>query len=183
MADSPILMPFPTRQRGNLMAMIGAANGYGDGSNEFLAHSFVVLSSGNLIAVATDGVLASGLVLEANFDSTVVDPPYNRFGGKHWPLDLTGLQFYINITNADGDIGEANGAPQLSDVTIGASYGLLRVASGDYEGYHMLDVSDTTNTLFKVIDKPERVFNYGQTSATYNGFVLAEVIDSKIVPL
>jgi hypothetical protein len=183
MADSPILMPYPVRQRGNLMAMIGAADGYGDGSNEFLARSFVVLSSGNLIAVATDGVLASGLTLEASFDSTTIDPPSNRYGGKHWPLDLTGLQFYINITNDDADIGEANGAPQLSDVTIGASYALIRPASGTYAGYHLLNVSDTTNTLFKVIDKPARVFNLDNGAAVYNGFVLAEVISSKIVPL
>lgn len=186
MADSPILMPYPRRREQNMMNAISSEDGFPNGnSNTFLPRSFVKLSSGNIVAVVTGDIQAFGFVLDASITTAqaALKSPYYRFGDAHWPLSLVGMHFLINISDNSGNVGQANGAPQLSEVVVGGTYGIVRPTSGDYEQYQMLNVDDTTNTLFRVIDIPDDALGNAQTSTTYNGFVLVAVIDDKITSI
>jgi hypothetical protein len=175
--DRQIILPTYVGRKGNNRAeAIGGESGYPDGSNSFIANSFVVLTNGELVSVATDGVLACGLVLDESKSATTVDPPYEIFGDRHWPLALSGCIFAVSVTDDSENIGEANSAPQLSEIAIGSSYGIKKGA----DGTHYLNVDETSTTLFTVLEKPESWNGVEQDADTYNPVVLVEVIPSKI---
>ena len=175
--DRQIIVPQVVGRRGgNRIEAIGGESGYADGANSFIANSLVVLTAGALVAVATDGVSACGFVPDASKDSASIDPPYSMFGDKHWPFDLRGLLIAMSVSDDSENIGEANSAPQLSDITLGSSYGVLLGATG----IHYVNQAETSNTLVKVVEKPEMFNGVEQDADTYNPVVIVEVIDSKI---
>lgn len=181
MADRPIIMPRLYKREGqNRFETLGGQRGLPDGSNDFLAKTLVVLTSGSLIAVATDGVLVLGQSPDESKSAATVNPPDRLYGDRHWPFNLIGALLLINISNDANAVGSANSAPQLSDVTVGSSYGLTRPTSGTYSGYQFLNVQETSNTLFTVVDKPPIVDGVANVAATYNGIVLVKVIPTKI---
>lgn len=108
-----------SRKVTNRPEMIGGENGLHDGSNSFNAHTFVVYTASLLAAVASAGVSACGLVLDASKSADVVNPPSDMFGDRHFPVKLDGQRFAVSVTDASGHVGEADGAPQLSEITIG----------------------------------------------------------------
>ncbi len=178
--DAPIIMPRIFKRRvTNRQETLGGEIGYPDGSNSFLAGTIVVLTGGNLIAVATDGVLACGICPDASKASATIDPPTQLFGDRHWPFNLHGLQFLMNIGTLSGTaavVGEANTAKQLSDVTIGETYAMARATTSTYAGYQFLDPTDTSNDLLTVIDKPTHIAGLvSQDADTYNALVLVEI--------
>lgn len=185
--DCPILLPFPRRQQGNMAIAISSQDGLPNGnSNTFLRQTFVKMSSGNIIAVATGDITAFAFALGASISTAqaALGAPYYRFGDHHWPLQLAGLQFLINVTDNSGHVGEDDGAPQLSEVSIGAEYGIYRWTSGTYTAYQALNVDDTSTKLFRVIDKPlEPTDGIVQTADTYNPMVLVQVKDSCITSI
>ncbi len=160
--------------------MIGGESGLHDGSNVFNAHTFVVLTAGFLASVASAGTSACGLCLDESKDSDVVNPPTKFFGDRHFPVALSGQRFLVSVTDASGHVGEANGAPQMSALTIGSSYGLLKLSNGN----HALNVDNTTNLFFKVVEKPTSLSVRGigavQTGTTYNPIVVVEVVAAAI---
>lgn len=176
--DMPYLRPSLYAKRDNTRSeIIGGELGLPDASNTFLAHNFVVFTTGALVAVASAGVLACGLVPDASKSSTAIDPPYSPFGDKHFPYSLGGGQrFAVSVTDASGNYGEADGAPQMSEVTIGEAYGILKLA----DGTHALNVDNTTNDFFVVVEKPTMFNGTAQDSTTYNPIVIVEVIPAAI---
>lgn len=185
MADRPIIFPRAWARRGNnRFETFGGQSGYTDNhaSAPWIAGgTFVTLTSGLLNPVVTDGVLACGFCQEASAASAVANPPTTLHDPSiHFPWNLRDMLFLMSITDASGNVGQANSAPQLSAVTIGQSYAILRPTSGTYTKYQLLDSSDTTNTLVTVVDKPAMVDGVKQTSATYNGIVVVQFIASKL---
>lgn len=189
MADRPIIYPRLLMRTGsNRFEEFGGEAGYSDNNaTGGVTHiwaaggTLVVLTSGLLEPVVTDGVLAVGFCMEASATSAAVNPPTSRRNpNKHFPFNLRDVIFLMNITDASGNVGVANSAPQLSAVTIGQSYAILRPTSGTYTGYQMLDSSDTTNTLVTVVDKPVLVDGVANVAATYNGIVAVKIIPSKL---
>lgn len=160
----------------NRPEMLGGETGWPDSSNSFIAHSFVVLTSGALVAVASAGVLSCGLSLDASKSSTAIDPPNAMNGDRHFPVSLKGQRFAISVTDATGNFGEADGAPIMSEVTVGEKYGILKLS----DGTHCLNVDNTTNDFFVVVEKPSRYNGVTQTSATFNPVVIVEVIAAAI---
>lgn len=157
---------------------IGGETGYPDASNSFNKNTFVVLTTGALVAVASAGVLACGLTPDASKSSDAINPPDSFFGDRHYPFALRNQRFYVSVTNTAGNVGQANGAPQMSAVTIGESYGIIKLSNGN----HALNVQNTTNDFFVVIEKPEYVviagINVKQDANTYNPIVVVEVVQA-----
>lgn len=178
--DRAIITPrIVGKSDGTRLVKVGGENGYPDGSNTFLAGNFLVLSSGDLAALATDAVLAGAFATDDSKSSTTIDPPYALIGDKHFPFKLNGVKFAISVTDDSENIGEANSAPQLSEISVGSSYGILKGAAG----LHYLNVDETSNTIFTVVEKPEQFDGVFQTAATYNPVVIVQVIASKIQTL
>ena len=194
MSDRPIIFPRLFERLGNArFETIGGITGYldnnatGGASHTWAAApngaggTIVTLTSGLLEPVVTDGVLACGLVAEASATSAAANPPTSlRNPNIHFPWSLRDMLLLMNISDASGNVGAANSAPQLSAVTIGQSYAIIRPTSGPNAGYQMLDVSDTTNTLVTVVDKPASVDGIPNVAATFNGLVLVRIIPSKV---
>lgn len=177
--DRPIISPYIYAVRGHgRPELLGGEFGHPDGNNAFGAHTFVVLTAGFLALVANGGVLSCGLSLDASKTTALVDPPYQMFGDKHFPVSLRGTRFAISVVDGAGNIGQANGAPQLSEVTVGEKYG-IRVVNG----VHCLDVDNTTNDFFVVVEKPSVLNGVAQNAVTYNPVVIVEVIDAAIQQL
>jgi len=152
---------------------IGGELGLDNGSNTFNAHTFVVLTAGVLAAVATGGTSSCGLVPDVSQPSgTLPTMPYIPFGTKHFPYALPGQRFTVSVTDSSGHVGQANSAPQLSAITKGSSYGIIKLGNGN----HALNVSDTSNLFFTVVDIPSQWGGTAQTSATYNPVVIVEVV-------
>lgn len=172
--DAPLLQPAIVRQFGNMQVQKPPVS---DGSNDFLAGSFVKLSSGNLAACATDDVVCYGWCPDKSHAPTDM-PPEALYGENHWPFSPDdNAEFEINITSGAGTFGQANSAPQRSAVSIGSSYGILRMTSGVHNGKQFLAADDTTNTLFTVVGWVDGV---NGAADTYNPRVRVKVIKSKI---
>lgn len=178
--DRAIITPrIVGKSGGTRPVKVGGENGYPDGSNTFLQGNFLVLTAGDLAALATDAVLAGAFATDDSKSSTDIDPPYAMIGDKHFPFGLAGLRFAISVTDDSENIGEANSAPQLSEISVGSSYGIVKGSAG----LHYLNADETSNTIFTVVEKPEMFDGIAQTSATYNPVVIVEVIASKIQTL
>lgn len=173
MADMPFTVPqLYAHAVTNRPEMLGGELGIPDGSNTFNRHTFVVQTTGALVALASGAVLSCGFCLDASKATTAIDPPTQFFGDRHFPVSLRGQRFAISVTDATGHYGEANGAPQLSEVTIGEMYGILKLADGN----HALNVDNTTNDFFVVVEKLSQWQGQAQVAATYNPVVVVEVI-------
>jgi hypothetical protein len=163
----------------NRPEMIGGERGLVNTGNTFNRHTFVVATAGVLAAVASAGVLSCGLCLDASTTVTVPTPPDNILGGRHFPVALEGQRFAVSVTDATGHVGEANGAPQLSEITLGESYGILKLSNGN----HALNVDNTTNDFFTVVEIPTQWNGITQDADTYNPVVIVEIVPAAIQKL
>lgn len=185
MADRPIIFPRLVGRTGNnRFETLGGDAGFLDnhGSAPWIAGGTIVtITSGLLNPVVTDGVLACGYCIEASAATAAASPPATRHDPHiHWPFNVRDCLFLVNITDASGNIGAANSAPQLSAIAIGERYAMLRPTSGTYAKYQFLDSSDTTNDFWEVVAKPALVDGIANVAATYNGLVIAKIIPSLI---
>lgn len=180
MATAKIRRPTLLQQHGNLHTQRPPIP---DSSNTFVGGDLVQISSGALLLVpTTSGTASTQLVWGQTPDDSKTAtqiPPEAFFGQNHYCFDVTDAIIEMNITNSSGGVGDAttnNGAagPQLSAVTIGASYG-IRTDAASYVGVQMVDVSNTTNTLVTVVGIAPN-----QSLADYNGRVLVKIPKAKI---
>lgn len=163
--DTPIRMPFLERRKDNLHIQKSVQP---NGAATWPARSFVKMAAGVLTPCVTADVVIYGWCSEPSLGTPATPPPGSLYGLNHWPQDPSGpSQFVVNITNNAGNIGQAAGAPQLSAVAIGTSYGLYR----DGNGVQYLNVQDVTNLFFKVI-----ALYPNQSTTDYNGLVLVEIV-------
>lgn len=185
MADRPIIYPRLWARRGNnRFETFGGVAGILDnhGSAPWNAGGMLLtITSGLLNPLVTDTVLACGFCMEASAATAAANPPTTRHDPHiHWPISLADTLFLINVSDASGNVGATNSAAQLSAVTVGLKYACVRPTSGTYSGIQMLDSSDTTNTIFEVVDKPPLIDGIANVAATYNGLVVARIIPSKL---
>jgi hypothetical protein len=166
--DTPIRMPFMERRKDNLAIQKQVQ---ADGATAFPARSFVKLAAGVLTPCVTADVVCYGQSPDSSHLATDI-PPVALFGRNHWCWDPVQTQFIVNITSGAGLIGQANGAPQLSAVSIGTQYGLYRDATTFMQ---MLKTDDTTNKFFTVI-----AIYPNQSLTDYNGLVLVELVPTII---
>lgn len=164
------------RRLTNRPEQLGGQTGLVNTGNTFLAHTFVVATAGVLAAVASAGVLSCGLCLDASTTVTKSTPPDILLGGKHFPVALEGQRFAVSVTDASGHYTEANGAPQLSEITIGSSYGIIKLSDGN----HALNVDNTTQLFFTVVEKPPVWNGVAQTATTFNPVVIVEIVAADI---
>lgn len=175
--DMSIIVPTLYARTGtNRPELLGGELGIPDAANVFNRHSFVVLTAGALIAVASAGILTCGLCLDASKATALVDPPDQFFGDRHFPVNPKNQRFAVSCTKADGGIGQANSAPQMSDITLGESYGILRLANGN----HVLNQANTTNDFFIVVEKPSQYNGIQQDADTFNPVVIVEIVPAAI---
>lgn len=160
----------------NRPEMLGGEMGIHDGSNTFTAHSFVTLSSGNLASVATGATSSCGLCLDASYTADIINPPYQFAGDRHWPVALPAQRFAVNITDGSGHVGQVNGAPQTSAVSVGTQYGVYKLSGGQ----HCLNSADTTNLFFRLVEIPSQWQGTAQDANTYNPVVIVEVVSAAI---
>lgn len=165
--DTGIRMPFMERRRDNLHIQKSVQP---NGATTFPANSFVKLAAGVLVPCVTADVVCYGWSPDQSHTETE-QPPQALFGQNHWPFDPKDAQFVMNITNDDGDVGQANGAPQLSAAVVGTSYGLYRNA----DGVQMLNVEDTTTLFARVV-----ALYPNQALTDYNGLVIVELLPAVI---
>lgn len=147
-----------------------------------LSFTAAYLGNAGLHAVATAGVLACGICPDASVVPAQAPPtpPTALYGDRHWPFNLVGTQFQMNIAAFSGGgavVGQANSAKQLSSITVGSTYGIATATTGTYAGYQFLDPTNTSNLLLTVVDIPSLggVGISPQTSATYNGIVTVQI--------
>lgn len=160
----------------NRPEMLGGELGIRNSTNTFTVHSFVVLSAGILAAVATGGTSSCGLCLDASYATNVINPPTQFHGDYHWPVALPAQRFAVNITDGSGHVGQANGAPQTSAVSIGTQYGVYKLSGGQ----HCLNSADTTNLFFRLVEIPSQWQGTPQDANTYNPVVIVEVVAAAI---
>lgn len=176
-------MQLPTlfsRRITNRPEMIGGEFGLPDAGNLFLANNFVVLTTGALVALASAAVLACGLVLDKGLAAnTPAEMPYRPFGNNHFPVALQGQRFAVSVTDTSGHVGQANGAPQTSAVAKGTSYGIIKLSNGN----HALNVSNTSQLFFTVVDIPSEWGGVKQDANTYNPVVIVEIVAACIQPV
>lgn len=158
----------------NRPEQLGGETGIANGANVFVDHVFVVKTAGILDVLASAAVLSCGLCLDASKASAVIDPPYALRGDRHYPVALQAQRFAVSVTDATGHYGESNGAPQLSEITVGSSYHILKLANGN----HALNVDGTSTPFFTVVEKPSQWQGTAQDADTYNPVVIVEVIAS-----
>ena len=145
-----------------------------NGATAFTARSFVKLASGVLTPFVSADTACFGQAPGPSHDSADL-PPVSLHANMHWCFDPKDAIFIVNITDASGNVGQANGAPQLSEVVIGTSYNLLRPTTGTYTGYQMLNVDTTAAPFFKVVG-----IYPNQSLSDYNGLVLVKIVESII---
>ena len=181
--DKAIIMPrLWKRTSNNRQELLGGEMGYPDGANSFLARSFVVLTAGVLAAVASEEVLCLGMSPDESKADATINPPTQFFGDRHFPYNPKDQIFLISVSSGAGTtFGEANAAPQRSDITLGDEYGLLRPATGPHAGKQFLASDDTTTTLFVVVELPDDIHDgVKQNDDTFNPVVAVRIIESKI---
>lgn len=166
--DTTVRMPFFERRKDNLHIQKPVQP---NGATAFPARSFVYISAGILVPVATAGVLCYGWSPDKSHAATD-KPPEAIFGVNHWPFDPKDAIYVMNITDSSGHIGQANTAPQLSAAVVGTSYGIYRDGT---TGMQMLDVANTTNLFAKVV-----ALYPNQALTDYNGLVLVEILPAVI---
>jgi hypothetical protein len=167
--DTPIRMPFLERRKDNLHIQKPVQP---NGAATWPARSFVKLAAGVLTPCVTADTVCYGWAPEPSLGTPATPPPGSLYGLNHWPQDPSGpAQFVVNITDGSGHIGQANGAPQLSALAIGTSYGLYR----DGNGIQYLNTADTTNLFFKLV-----ALYPGQALTDYNGLALVEIVAAAI---
>lgn len=208
MSDIAIRRPIIVAQRGNsnLQTLLGGELGYKEDSAAVLYNNgFVTLDAqGDLVPsvvvstapVATGaGTTFLGFVKVSESGQTGLNPPYSMWGDgttyqpRYFPEDLRGLQFAMNITDASFNIGEANGAPPLSEAILGASFALIvggtttPAPAGRYSGVYAVNVDDTTNPDVKIVDVPRRWMGVDQSTQTtaFNGIVIVEFIAGRLL--
>lgn len=174
-------MPFTvpilySRKITNEPQMLGGANGLLNTGQTFNRHTFVVLTSSVLHAVASAGTSTCGLCLDASTTVTTPTPPFQLLGGRHFPVALEGQRFAVSVTDASGNFGQTNSAPQTSGVTLGTSYGIIKLTSGD----HALNVANTSNLFFTVVEIPTQWMGTVQDANTYNPVVIVEIVSAAI---
>lgn len=165
-------MPQIFSRAGNL---IETKEKLGNGSNTFLAGSFVKIASGVLAALATGDSAPYGYALNPSVPAGAQRPNYYWLTPYVYSL-LGDLEFVINVSDASSHVGQANGAPQLSAAVLGSKYGIVSPTSGTYNGYQFLNTADTTNTLFIVTGVAP-----GALATDYNGLAKVRIDPSKIV--
>jgi hypothetical protein len=157
-----------------------------------LSFTAATLGNAGLHQIATAAVLTCGLCIDPSHLPGVINPPYAFFADNHWPIDPHGVQFLINIGTVSAGsavVGQANSAKQISNVTVGTSYGVAVATAGTYAGYEFLDPTNTSNLLFTVVGIPSlrgvapQGAPEGQTAATYNGIVQVELVSTTIQTL
>lgn len=176
MARIPIRRPLLLQQNGNMHLQKPPIS---DGANAFSAGDLVQISAAGALQLVPNTTataltkLVWGQTPDASHASTDT-PPTAFFGENHYCFSVEDAIIEMNITNTAGGVGDAsvnNGAagPQLSAVTLGASYG-IRTDAATYVGVQMVDISNTTNTLVQVVG-----LSPNQTTADYNGRVLVKI--------
>lgn len=147
----PIRVPIPSRfGRLNIGQQRGPVS---DGSNSFIANSFVKLSSGELAAVATGDVVCYGYVFDAS-KAAGLTPPEAFFGQNHYVCHPEDVVFEINaaaFSTNTATIGSSGVTWTGGSIAVGNRYGIGMADNSGYEGVHMLNTSDTTNDFFEVI--------------------------------
>lgn len=173
--QAPILLPYLSRQLGNMNTMKGVVS---DGGNTFLRQSFVYISGGNLTLVASQGVLVYGQTPNPSQLSTSY-APVTLYGQNHWCFSPLDAEFDINCGalsgGATGSLVIGSSSQPQSAAVIGTSYGIATATTGTYAGYQFLDTTNTTQLLFTVVGYPART-----ATTDYNGRVIVRVITSCI---
>lgn len=147
-------------------------------SQVWLPSTLVTLTSGALVRVATAGVLLYGLSPDGSHAAT--DKPPVAFNAQtHWPFNLNDNAILeISITTG-GTVGSTATGAVPSAMTLGASYGLYTETAGGANlapiGQQMLNISDTTNTLFTYVGLPDTTL-----ATDINARVLVTPIKSKL---
>lgn len=175
--DMPYTVPkLYARRITNRPEQLGGSLGLVNTGNTFNAHTFVVATAGVLAAVASAGVLSCGLCLDASNLDTKPNPPSDILGGRHFPVALEGQRFAVSVTDASGHFGQANSAPQASAVTVGSSYGIIKLSNGN----HAMNVANTTQLFFTVVEIPPVWNGVAQDANTYNPVVIVEIVAADI---
>lgn len=193
MANRPLIAPrIHARTINNKQETIGGQLGYPEGATNWNeanvttavastkgTPTFLVVTSGLLVPVATAGALVSGFINGDTYHNqvTTIDPPYARKGNRHFPFNLQGMQFLMSVSR---DNAGGNASDVLANITLGAQYGLFRNSTaGRTFGFQTLDLSNTTQKLFTVVDIPLTVD--GEANSTErNPIVVVQVIPSVI---
>lgn len=183
MARIPIRRPLLLQQSGNMHLQKPPIP---DGANSFKAGDLVQLTGSGQLQLVPDSTATAGTRLfwgQTPDDSKAATdvPPVAFFGENHYCFSLEDAIIEMNITNGGtvaaktaagvGDATVNNGTvgPQLSAVTLGASYAIRSDAVG-YVGVQMVWVTETANPAVQVVGIAPN-----QTTADYNGRVLVKI--------
>lgn len=170
--QAPILLPYLSRQLGNMNIMKGVVS---DGGNSFLTQSFVYITGGNLAVVPTAGVLVYGQTPNPSQLSTSY-APVTLYGQNHWCFTPLDAEFDINCGALSANaVVIGSGSQAQSTAVIGTSYGIATATAGTYSGYQFLDTTNTSQLLFTVVGYPANT-----SPSDYNGRVRVRVITSCI---
>lgn len=191
--------------------LLGGERGYSAGANTLYDKSFVYLTSGALASAITvdtgpvacgSGTVVLGFLRGQSASGSrvasatgAVNPPYSMkaddrisagtLRSAHYPQSVLGVRFAMSVVDGSFNLGSANGAPLLSEITVGSSYGLIiggssTPASGTLVGAWAVNVDDTTNTMVRVVDVPLRWQGVAQAGTDSNGIVIVEFLPTKI---
>ncbi len=193
MANRPLIAPrIWSRTSNNRQETLGGTTGFLEGATNWnVANvttalpstkgvpSFLVITAGLLVPVATAGATMSAFINGEPYHNqvTTIDPPYALRGNKHFPFNLVGMQFLMSVSR---DNAGGNASDVLANIAIGGQYGLFRNSTaGATYGFQHVDLSNTTQKVFTVIDIPVKV-DGDLNSTLRNPLVIVEIIPSTI---
>lgn len=204
--DVPIITPQFYMQVTNdgRQILLGGQKGYTEGANtlwqghfvsvdanQALAHAFPSLAGAAAVNGAVPKVVAQ--MLDGSTGDAVINPPYTLFGDidnstvafqkRHWPIDVRGGRFAMNVSVAAGLVGQTAAAPTLAHANciIAKELALVGALIGGVPRT-MVALDTVANPMIRIVDIPPQyrgIFQANRATA-YNGIVIVEFLDAII---
>lgn len=204
--DVPIITPALHMQVTNdgRNILTGGQKGYTEGANtlwqghfvsvdanQALIHTFPSLAGAPAANGATPKVL--GWNSDGSTGDTALNPPYTMHGDtdnptaafqkRHWPQDVRGVRFGLNISTAAGLVGQAAGAPTLTHANciVGKELALVGALVAG-KPRTMVAIDTVANPMVRIVEVPSQFRSIFQPvrGVAYNGIVIVEFLDSVI---
>lgn len=140
-----------------------------------------------LYGLAPQAATTQGVASGSPTQGILIQPPQSLFSTTHYPQNLRGVLLEINISNGSlsgANIGATTGVTYAGGGTGGVplapgqQYGLITLTSGTYNKYQLLDVTNTTQKLFEIVQLAPSWGGVAQTTTDNNPRVWVKLIDS-----
>lgn len=160
--ESTIRNPFIVEEAGSNQPSVQKPPITENGTSQTWLDNGLVYTSGSGASVVLNGLATAGTVIygqspDAAKGTGSLVVPNALFGANHYPFDCRDRILEINISGSQATIGTTSGATWAGGGTNGVAlapgqqYGVLTPTTGTYANVNFLDVSNTSQKLFELV--------------------------------